>query len=322
MKKLIFITIILINNLWASSSIGSATAQFLEVNLHAQNMAMGNALTSLTSGASAALVNPAGVVDFYGNDMSKFDTYFSYVNWPADINFGSLNLAYKLGYIGTISINTTYVNYGDELRTTPDNPMGDGTFNISSNSLGLTYGRYLTDKFSFGLTVKMINEDYDGTNYSQFAYDIGTLYRTEFRNMNIGMSILHFSKEAQFSGKFKDYSDKIKLAEGKDSNYENWPLPMTFRTGISMDAISAATYSVRVAFDMIHTNNSSEKYGFGTEFKYLNKFFIRGGYQFGSDIEGLSAGLGTRMMGISIDYAFTTMEYFGGRHRFAIGYSF
>ncbi len=283
---------------------------------------MGNALTSLASGASASLINPAGIVDFYGNDMAKFDTYFSYVNWPAGINFGTLNIAYKPWFLGTFSINATYVNYGDERRTTPENPMGEGTFNISSNSIGITYARYLTDKFSFGMTAQMINEDFDGTSYHQLAYDIGTLYRTGYRNLNIGMSILHFSKEAQFSGTFTDYSNKVKMADGTSSKYESWPLPMTFRTGISMDAFTVENYSVRVAFDMIHTNNSSEKYGLGTELKYLNKFFIRAGYQFESDIEGLSAGLGTRMLGLTIDYAFNTMEYFGARHRFAIGYSF
>jgi hypothetical protein len=322
MKKLILITIILLSNLWASSSIGSATAQFLEVNLHARNMAMGNALTSLASGASASLINPAGIVDFYGNDMAKFDTYFSYVKWPADINFGSLNIAYKPGFIGTISINATYVNYGDEIRTTADNPMGEGNFNISSNSIGLTYARYLTDKFSFGITAKMINEDYDGTSYNQMGYDIGTMYRTGFRNLNIGMSILHFSKEAQFDGKYTDYIDKIKMAEGKSSKYESWPLPMTFRTGMSMDAYRTEKYSVKVAFDMIHTNNSSEKFGLGTELEYLNKFFIRGGYQLNTDIEGLTAGLGAKVSGLAIDYAFNTMEYFGVRHRFSVGYCF
>ncbi len=322
MRKLFIITIILISNLWGSSSIGSATAQFLEVNLHARNMAMGNALTSLASGASASMVNPAGIVDFSGNDMARFDTYFSYVKWPAEIDFGSFNIAYKPPFLGTIGINATFVNYGEEIRTTPENPMGDGTFDISSNSIGITYGRYLTDKFSIGLTVKMINENFDDISYNQLAYDIGTMYRTGFRNMKIGMSILHFSKEAQFDGEFTDYSDKVKMTEGKTSEYENWPLPMTFRSGISMDALTADTYTLLVAFDMLHTNNSSERYGLGAELKYLDKFFVRAGYQMGTDIEGLSAGLGTNMMGITVDYAFNSMQYFGGRHRFAIGYSF
>lgn len=322
MKKLLLITVLLLNSLWASSSIGSATAQFLEVNLHVRNMGMGNASTSLVNGASAALINPAGIVDFSGSEDNRFDTYCSYVNWPADISFGSLNFAYKLGFIGTLSLNAIYVNYGDEIRTTPENPMGDGIYAMSSYALGVSYARYLTDKFSFGLTLKLVNEDYDGSAYSQLAYDIGTLYRTGYRNIRIGMSILHFSKEAQFSGSFLDYSDKVKLAEGEESSYEAWPLPMTFRTGISMDALQASTYTLRVAFDMIHTNNSSEKYGLGTELNYMNRFFVRAGYQFGADIEGLTAGLGTKIMGMTIDYAFNTMTFLGARHRFAIGYCF
>lgn len=310
-----------ISTLWASSSIGSATAQFLEVNMDARNMAMGNAATSMVSGASASLINPAGLVKM--SRRSNYDGYVSYLQWPADISFGAVGLAYNAGGIGVFSLNIVYVNFGDEIRTTPDMPFGSGTFTMGASSIGLSYSRFLTDKFSFGATVKNVSENYDGSSYSQLAWDIGTMYDTGFRELKIAMSILHFSPEATFSGKFLDYSDAVKLATGDSSSFESWPLPMTFRTGFSMALINNSNYSLKAAFDMIHANNADELYGTGLEFTYLNSFILRGGYQFGTDVFGLTLGGGVKLMDLlSVDYAFNAMEYFGSRHRFALGFSF
>lgn len=323
MKKFLIFLILFSGTLWGSASIGSATAQFLEVNLNARNMAMGNASTSLIQGSSAMLVNPAGLADLSANGRRNYDTYFSLLQWPAEITFGSANIGFNLGMLGVLGVNTVFVNYGDEIRTTPDAPMGDGTFSMTSYAAGLTYARYLTDKFSFGMNMKLISEDFDGSDYQQLAFDLGTMYHTGFRNLNIGMSILHFSKETQFSGLFLNYSDKEQLALGDSSNYELWPLPMTFRTGMSMDILKMSAYTVTAAFDMIHTNNSREHYGLGFEMTYLNNFILRGGYQFGTDIEGLSAGMGLRIsQNIKFDYAYNTMDYLGGRHRIGLNLGF
>jgi len=318
MKKIMFGLIVSTISLWASSSIGTATAQFLEVNLNTQNMGMGNASTSIITGSASMLINPAGLAEL-GRGSNDYDSYFSFVNWPAEITFASANLGFSLGKIGVLGINSVFANYGDEILTTAANPMGDGTFSMSSYAVGLTFSRYLTDKFSFGLNVKMVGESFDRSNYSQLAYDLGTLYRTGYRNLNIGMSVLHFSNEAKFSGKFFDYS----ASSTDSSDYETWPLPMTFRTGLSMDIYSRSQLTISAAFDMIHTNNSSEKYGLGTELLWMQRIVIRAGYQFGTDIEGISAGLGLKISDLmQIDYAFNAMEYLGGRHRFGIKIGF
>jgi len=321
MKKIAILLLLLSSLLWASSSIGSATGQFLEISLHVRNMGMGNAGTSLVNGASAAMINPAGIVDL--SEDSEFDTYMSYVKWPADISFGAVGAAYRVRSIGVFSVNAKYAYFGDEVRTSPEQPFGDGTFSMGAMSLGLSYARNLTDKFSFGLTVKHVSENYDNSSYSQIAWDMGTLFRTGYRNLNLGMSILHFSKEAQFDGKFLDYSDQVKYALGDSSKFSNWPLPITFRTGLSMDALNTESMQAKIALDMIHSNNSDEIYGFGAELNYLNKYSIRTGYQYGTDIQGFSLGGGLKFVNnIRIDYAFNTMEYFGPRHRFSFGLDF
>ncbi len=320
MKKILTIIFLSFAVLSASSPVGTATGQFLDINMQTRNMAMGNAATSLVGGAGAVLINPAGLVDF--KDNSRFDTYVSYLKWPADISLGSLGAAYKLNAASAVSISAVYVNYGDELRTTPDLPFGDDYFSMSSYSIGLSYSRYLTNKFSIGATIKNVSESFDGSGYSQIAYDMGTMYRTGYKNIRIAMSILHFSKEATFSGKFLNYSDAVKYATNDSSAFESWPLPMTFRTGISMDVYDTKDMTVTAALDMIHSNNANELYGAGVELNYMKNFFLRSGFQFGTDIYGLTFGGGVSLSKFSIDYAFNTMDYFGGRHRFSLCFNF
>jgi hypothetical protein len=321
MYKIIVAALILANSLWASASIGSVAGQFLEVNLHVRNMGMGNAATSLVHGSSAVLINPAGLAEY--RPEGGIDSYMSYVKWPADISFGTVGIATDVGNMGRIGMHAVYVNYADEIRTTPDMPFGDGTFSIGGMSLGLSYSRFLTDKFSFGVTIKHVSENYDESGYGQLAWDIGTLYRTSFHNLKIGMSILNFSREAQFDGTYLDYSDPIKYAVNDSSEYGSWPLPMTFRTGLSMDVWQSGSLNAIVSMDMIHSNNNDELYALGTEINYLKKFDIRAGYQIGTDIQGLSFGAGFQLMeSLSLDYAFNAMEYFGPRHRFGLKLNF
>ncbi|NQV50314.1 MAG: PorV/PorQ family protein [Candidatus Marinimicrobia bacterium] len=321
MYKLLISMLILLNSLWASSSIGSVAGQFLEVNLHVRNMGMGNSGTSLVRGSSAMLVNPAGLSDL--GETGMLNSYVSYLNWPADISFGALGVAYNLETIGTFGVSAVYVTYGDEIRTTPDMPFGDGTFSLGGMSIGLSFSRHITDKFSFGMTMKNVSESYDDDGYSQLAWDIGTLYRTGFHNLNIGMSILNFSKEAQFSGQYLDFSNPVEVAVNDSSSYDTWPLPMTFRTGISMDGWKNTFFTSHLAANMIHSNNSHELYGLGAELVFMNKYALRLGYQMGTDIQGLSLGGGIELIhGIRLDYAFNSMEYFGPRHRFGLDMNF
>ena len=320
MKRIIFF-ILSLSYVWASSSIGSVAGQFLEVNLNVKNMGMGNATTSLVDGASSVIVNPAGLADY--SKIGQLDTYLSYVNWPAEISFGFLGVSKNMNRFGVVSASVLYVNYGDEIRTTQEMPFGDGNFSMGGMSVGLSFSKFVTDKFSFGITMKNVSEKYDDAGYSQLAWDIGTLYRTGYKNIKIGMSILNFSKEIQFDGKYLDFSDKVKYALGDSSSYSNWPLPMTFRTGISMDAWQSDVLKATCSFDVIHSNNNDEQYGIGAECAYLEKYFLRTGYQIGTDIQGLTFGGGLVLMdNIQFDYALSTMRYFGPRHRISLRLNF
>jgi len=139
------------------------------------------------------------------------------------------------GNIGTFSVNAAYLMTDDMEVTTIDQPNGTGEmFGISNYALGLSFARNLTENLSVGVTAKIVHEKYFEYGYTGVAFDIGTLYRTDFRGLKIGMSILHFGPEVKFDGEYFDYSDP-ELAVGTTKDFEDYSLPITFRVGASMD---------------------------------------------------------------------------------------
>jgi len=303
--------------------VGTAVAQFLEIGVGARGTAMGEAYTALTNDAGSAFWNPAGLVGIQDRNL-----YTSYTTWPADIAIGSFAFAIDLGNIGVFAISSAYLMTGDMDVTTVYQPEGTGeSFSISNFSVGLSYARFITDRLSIGLTTKIVRENYMDFGYTAWALDMGTIYRTGFHGLNLGMSILHFGPEIQFSGDYIDYSDPKSVDVDKPKSFETYSLPINFRIGLSMNLLETPMNKVTTAVDMIHPNNNLEQYNWGVEYGFRKMFFLRGGYRFNLDEGGLNLGTGIeyQLLGTSVvnlDYAFSDMGVLKAVHRIALAVSF
>ncbi|MBD3224873.1 MAG: PorV/PorQ family protein [Caldithrix sp.] len=303
--------------------VGSAVSQFLEIGMGARAIAMGEAYTAVTNDAGAAFWNPAGLVD-----IEKRNFYLAYNQWPADISLGGISMAMNLGNMGTIGVSGIFLNTDDMEVTTVDAPQGTGeTFGISNYAAGISYSRFLTNRLSVGVTGKIVHEGYMDYDYTTWAVDIGTVYRTEFRNMRIGMSILHFGPEVQFNGDFIDFSDPRSVDVDEPKSFQTYSLPVNFRIGFNIDVWRAGRNGIITAMDMVHSNNNLETYNWGLEYSFSEMVFLRGGYRLNLDEGGLTLGAGARFNWFAendahIDYAFSDRGVVANIHRFSLGVSF
>ncbi len=299
--------------------VGTAVAQFLEIGVGARAVSLGEAYTALTEGAGAVFWNPAGLVD-----GGKLDLYTSYNQWPADLALNGLSLAYNLGSRGTLALHTVFVMSDDMEITTVAQPGGTGeSFSITNRSIGLTYARFMTDRVSIGVTGKLVEEHYLDYGYSTWALDLGSLYRTDFRGLKLGMSILHFAPDVRFSGEFIDYSDPKSVDVDSTVTFETYSLPINFRVGTSMNAIQKGPHVVTLAADMVHPNNNIEQYNLGMEYSFNNSFYLRGGYRITADEGGGSLGAGLKLSlggapGIFVNYAFSDLGVLTSSHQFTL----
>jgi hypothetical protein len=304
--------------------------KFLSVSTDARTTGFSEAATSVDlSSASAMFYNPSTMASL--NNFASLSV--GHVGWIADINYLHSAIAFAPldGDYGVFGISFLTVDYGDFYGTVVANNekgyVDVGTYSPTSYAIGFSYAKELSLKFAVGGSIKFIKQnlgtsviDMDPSgNFIQednglkaMAFDFGILYRTGFKSLNFGMSIKNFSQEL----KYKE---------------ETFQLPLTFRIGLSMDAmdifnIDKETHSLLVSVDAVHPRDFSEQIYLGAEYTFINTFSIRAGFVSPADERDFTAGVGIKRnfagMNVGIDYAYQPFGIFKNVHRFSFNFSF
>jgi len=320
MKKLLLICFLSFVSLVTAQSIGrvgTTSAAFLKIGVGARGLAMGEANTTIAEDITGMYWNPAGIAN--SREMQFFFTHYDYI---AELTYDYAGMTIPVSGFGTIGIFAGNLGMPDIERTTVQSPNGTGE-KVSAGSfvLGLSYGRSLTDRFSIGGNVKYVTESIWHTSSHGFAFDVGVLYKTIFKNIRLGMSISNFGTSMQLSGRdLLIQHDIDELLEGNNENLnanletEKYPMPILFRVGISSnileDFFEMTDYDFTFAVDAIHPNDDKEYVNTGAEFMFQDMVALRAGYRklFLDDSEGgLTFGVGLQFnvmeLKINLDYA-------------------
>ncbi len=337
MKRVIILLFISVAILSAQavSKVGMTAAQFLKIGVGARATGMGEAFVAVANDASALYWNPAGIAE-----VKSPEFIFVKTNWIADIYHAYFGFAMPIGIMGTIGGSVTYLGMPDmEVRTVYE-PNGTGErFSASDVAVTFSYGKFFTDKFSFGVNTKLVSETIYRMNATGVAVDIGLLYRIDFHNIRLGMNFSNFGTKMQLTGEntgFVYHPDPSRgpstqphvPAELKTGKYE---LPMRFQVGLAGYLVEKPNFKVLLAVDAVHPNDNTEYFNVGTEISLLNMLYVRGGYRtIGMrDAEGgLSFGMGVNwripgsVMNLKVDYSYTDFGRLKNTHRVTLGTSF
>ncbi len=342
----------------AVERVGTTAFQVLKLNVGARGVGMGNAMVAGTSTATSVFWNPAGLVWGAGRDVRLL-----HVNLPADINYDGVCVGYRLpGEWGMLGIGLSLLHMDDMIVRTAEDPRPEDRadeeqvpyFTAWNMMAVLSYSRALTDRFSFGGSIKYVREfvnlpspragedewldDYtaDGVNF-----DAGLQYQTGFRSLRMGMVIQNFGPDVQYSGDFLDY----RLAGGTATEAEERSLsetqqPLTFKAGVTADLATMTGYSLgnslsgSMSAQFEHPNDHAERVNMGLELWYHEMLAIRGGYNINYDADGFTLGFGVKVpwaaeRTLHFDYAYAdqgdlndTSSFLNQPHRFGIGFEF
>lgn len=317
------------------AKVGTVGLKFLDIGVGGRALAMGEAYAAVADDASAIFWNPAGIANIKGGDF-----FAGYTRWPADINLYSVAVA-KSTSMGHWGVSFTVLNTGLMNRTTAFDPDGDisGTFSYEDWAAGLTYARYLTDRFSFGTTFKLVREtlaDWDDTGW---AFDIGTYYKTGYKSLRIGMAILNFGPDMRFDiddidgvpGGIPDGVDDPPPIDGDsfvDNDHEETavPLPLTFRAGIAFEVLETASSKTTISAELTHPSDNKERYNFGGEYWFQDMLALRAGWKLNVDEGGFTAGAGFKLplanYTTSFDYAYNNLGKLEHVHRGSFSLNF
>ena len=332
MKKIIWLMLLLLVATTASagqSKLGSAGAQFLKIGVGSRYQGMGEASVAMANDVYSMFWNPAGLVEVENSAVS-----FTNVNWLLDIDLNYFGYARHFEDIGVFGVSASVLSMDDQEITTFEEQDGTGDYySAVSYAVGVSYARQLTDRFAFGGSFKYVGERIHKENASTFAFDFGTLLYTGFKSLRMGMSITNMGPDLQFSGPDLDVSydelegDGANTPIGATVKSTPYDLPMMFRFGLAYDFVVASNSDLTVSAEMKHPNDADQQGSFGAEWQYDEMFFLRSGYKFNTNEEGLSFGGGfitnvTDETDLLIDYAWQDFGRLQSTHRFSVGFNF
>jgi len=267
---------------YGQSKVGTSAAQFLGISVGARATALGGAFGAVAEDATALYWNPAGIAR---NGVSE--AYISHTEWLVETDFNWAGLVLSLGRNNAIGIHLTQLNYGEDMVTTIDQPMGTGDrWSAMDLAAGISYSQNLTDFFSIGGSLKYINQRIWDESASAIAMDVGLLFITGFNDMKLGVSISNFGTEMKMDGKNLSIvhdpdpdsfgsNDKIPGRLETDS----FVLPLQFRVGLSMDLIRTAQNRLLISTEAYYPNDQDPFMSTGLEYTWNNFLSIRGGYR-------------------------------------------
>jgi len=337
MKKLLilFLALSMVSFLFSQevTKVGTTAAGFLNIDVGARAIGMGGAYVAVSDDIMSMYWNVAGISRIDGAQAT-----FTYNKWLADIRYNYAGFAMNLGNIGALGVNAQFMSMDKMERTTIMEPDGTGElFSAGSYAFGLAYARNLTDRFSIGFNFKYIREEIYHSDASGIAFDIGTLFDTQYNGLKIGMSITNYGTKMQMSGRdMLIQTDIDPSISGNNHNInanlstDQFDLPLMFRVGVSMDVLKGMGNSnLILALDALHPNDDVESVNFGAEYMYGGMFALRGGYKtmFARDSEqGLCFGAGFMWgaggLDLMIDYAYQDFGVLNEIQMFSVGLGF
>lgn len=291
---------------------GISSVQFLKIGVGGRATAMGDAFVAVSDDASALYWNPAGLVQ-----TDKNQIMFSHNEWVVDIKHEFAGAVYHFSQSDAIGVSFTALHMDDMPVTTEVQPFGTGEyFGFSDIAFAVTYSKRMTEQFSFGGTVRYVEETLDKLKMRGFMIDLGTYYWTGLGTTRFAVAITNFGNELAPDGEVVLFSDRNK------SEWQSFSPPTMFRIGFAFepyrDDLNRVTYSVQLN----HPNDNSENVSMGAEYEWNNIVFLRGGYRFNVDEMNFSLGAGFNIplaIGeVTADYSFTNFDRLGSSHRFSI----
>ncbi len=291
---------------------GTSTAQFLKIAVGARAAAMGESFVAVANDASALYWNPAGITQFTGTEV-----ILAHTNWLVDIQHEFAGVVYHLSADDAVGVSVTSVHTDDMQVTTELQPRGTGEyFSYGDLAVGLTYGRRMTNQFSFGATVRYVEETMASLKTRGVVLDFGTYYWTGLGTSRFSAVVSNFGNQLGPTG------TAPQVGGGTVTAFQQYPPPTMFKFGFAVDPIKDESNILTTSIQLNHPNDNSENVGFGVEYGWMNSFFLRGGYKLNVEEQALSFGAGVAaslgIAHVAVDYAYASFTNLGPTHRISM----
>lgn len=263
-----------------NTAYGSTSAEFLLLGAGARGAALGGSFAALANDVSALYWNPAGIAMMERPSLSA-----SVMNYVADTRYAWVGLAFPMsGGQRSIGIHGATFGFGDQPVYTVADPTGESgeTYSVAETYVGVSYAQNFSDRFSAGVTGKVISDQLGRTSGTGYAFDFGTNFhalvgsrplRASFVIQNLGSTIRHTGSGLDVSVRRAPPTGQNDLPQEQQParlRSKDFGLPVTFRVGLAFDVMSSSASSVTLLSEFTQPNNTNAAANGGLEWSLLN----------------------------------------------------
>ena len=297
---------------------GTAAVTFLKIGVGARANAMGGAYVAMANDASALYWNPAGVVQINRNEL-----IVSHLDWLVDVDYDYLGYVHQMTPNLGLGAFVGYLHFPDMAVTTEYHPYGNGEFfSYSDLVVGLGGSLKMTDRFSFGVTVKYVREELAELAMDGVMLDLGTYYWTGYKSLRIAAAMRNFGNDLRPQGTY----ERRESSGTTTTPYQSFSPPTLFTLGAAMDVYTTRVHLLTTSVQMNHPMDDQENFVIGGEYRYRRLFFLRGGYRANMDENQWTFGGGAHFLlkGVrfKLDYAYADYTHLTMTQQFTFGFEF
>ncbi|MGC8867727.1 MAG: PorV/PorQ family protein [Elusimicrobiales bacterium] len=283
------------------SQSGGQPGAVLSYGVGARALAMGGAFYAISDDATATYWNPAALSLL---ERKEFSFMQAQMFGQTSINFISyVHPTVSRGIFGFF-MNQMNSSGFEKVSITVDpetNEIVDlktlGTFSVKEQAMGISWGRNISQKLSFGVSIRNISRSVDTSKDSFNTIDLAMLY-------NVSRSYkMAFGVQNIFSKKSGDTDDEF---------------PLVFKLGQSFSLFKG---SLIFDLDLTKIQNGGQNIRFGSEYWPLYWAAFRFGIMANPQIQEASFGIGIRFKSFSIDVA-QGIHALGNTTKFSLGLRF
>ena len=159
--------------------------------------------------------------------------------------------------------------------------------------------------------------------YQTGAIDFGFSYDVGDTGLRFGVSINNFGLTARPDG---EVTNDTPSGEQTLKPEDDISLPTRFIIAAAYDVYETEQNKVVVTAQVTNPSDNSEELNIGTEYSFMDQFFLRAGYEFGNEeriLPSFGAGVKVPFSGkvLKADYGFTNFDRLGTIHRISLGFS-
>ena len=203
----------------------------------------------------------------------------------------------------TFGYGIRYLDYG---KIDGRDNIGEkvGEYHPLDMAITFNFGYRILASHYLGINMNGLYEKIDDASSLGLTGDLGYVYLTPIKELKLLVSIKNMGVSSNMEN-------------------ENVEMPLTMELGLSKDFDIASNVLSAGAKLVKDVDNDKLKGSLGLSTRLHSIFFLRAGYKFNYDIEGLGCGFGIKYKGFMIDYAYNTIsEDLKDVHLFGLSYHF